>query len=41
MVKIEKLNKYFNRRKPNQIHIINNVSLELGQTVSEVFFTKM
>ena len=32
MVKIEKLNKYFNRRKPNQIHIINNVSLELGQT---------
>lgn len=32
MVKIERLNKYFNRRKPNQIHIINNISLELGQT---------
>lgn len=30
MIKIEKVNKYFNHRKKNQIHIINNTSLELG-----------
>lgn len=30
MIKIEKVNKYFNRRKRNQIHIINNTSLELA-----------
>ena len=30
MVKIEKVNKYFNRRRKNEIHIINNASLELG-----------
>lgn len=29
MVKLEKVNKYFNRRKNSQIHIINNTSLEL------------
>ena len=28
MVKIEKVNKYFNRRKKNQIHVINNTTLE-------------
>lgn len=32
MVRLEKVNKYFNRRKPNQIHIINNTSLELEKT---------
>jgi len=32
MIEIEKVNKYFNRRKRNQIHIINNTSLELGNT---------
>lgn len=32
MIKIQKVNKYFNRRKRNQIHIINNTSLELGST---------
>lgn len=32
MVKLEKVNKYFNRRKANQIHIINNTSLELEDT---------
>lgn len=32
MIKIQKLNKYFNRRKRNEIHIINNTSLELGDT---------
>lgn len=32
MIKIEKVNKYFNRRKRNQIHIINNTSLELAST---------
>ena len=28
MVKIEKINKYFNKRRKNKIHIINNTSLE-------------
>lgn len=30
MIKIDNVNKYFNRRKRNQIHIINNTSLEFG-----------
>lgn len=30
MIEIKKVNKYFNRRKRNQIHIINNTSLEFG-----------
>ena len=29
MIKLEKVNKYFNRRRRNEIHIINNTSLEL------------
>lgn len=29
MIKIEKLNKYFNKGKQNEIHVINDVSLEL------------
>ncbi len=29
MIKIEKLNKYYNRHKKNQIHVINETSLEL------------
>ena len=29
MVKLEKVNKYFNRGKRNEIHVINNTSLEL------------
>lgn len=29
MIKIEKVNKYFNRRRKNEIHIIDNTSLEL------------
>ena len=29
MIKINKLNKYYNRRKRNQIHVINNTTLEL------------
>lgn len=32
MIKIQNANKYFNRRKKNQIHVINNTSLELGET---------
>jgi len=28
VVKLEKVNKYFNRRKKNEIHIINNTSIE-------------
>ena len=30
MIKLEKVDKYFNRFKRNQIHVINNTSLELG-----------
>ena len=29
MIRIEKLNKYYNRHKRNQIHVIDNTSLEL------------
>ena len=29
MVKLEKVNKYFNKHRRNQIHIINNTSIEL------------
>jgi putative ABC transport system permease protein len=29
MIQLEKVNKYFNRRKKNEIHVINNVSLKL------------
>ncbi len=32
MLKIELLNKYFNRHKKNQIHVINNTSLELDNS---------
>jgi len=29
MVKLEKVNKFFNKRKQNEIHVINNTSLEM------------
>lgn len=32
MIKIVKVNKYFNRFKPNQKHVINNTSIEFGKT---------
>lgn len=32
MVRLEKVNKYFNRRKKNEIHIINNTSLTFEDT---------
>lgn len=32
MIKLEKVNKYFNRHKKNQIHVINNTSLEFGDS---------
>ncbi len=32
MIKLEKVNKYFNRHKKNQIHVIDNTSLELPDT---------
>ena len=32
MIKLEGVNKYFNRHKRNEIHVINNVSLELENT---------
>ena len=31
MIKIENANKYFNRHKRNEIHVINNTSLEFGE----------
>ena len=32
MIKITNLNKYFYRNKPNQIHVINDVTLEFPET---------
>ena len=32
MIKLVKVNKYFNRFKRNQIHVINKTSLEFGNT---------
>lgn len=32
MIRLENVNKYFNRFKRNQIHVINNTSLELGES---------
>ena len=32
MIKIENINKYFNRYKKNQIHVIDNTSLTIGDT---------
>lgn len=32
MITLKKLNKYYNRHKKNEIHVINNTSLELGDT---------
>lgn len=32
MIKLQNVNKYFNRHKKNEIHVINNVSLELEST---------
>ncbi len=32
MIKLDKVNKYFNRFKRNQIHVINRTSLEFGDS---------
>ena len=32
MIEISKVNKYFNRYKKNQIHVINNISLKMEDT---------
>ena len=32
MVRLEKVNKYFNKRKQNEIHVIKNTSLEMEST---------
>ena len=32
MIKLEKVNKYYNRYKKNEIHVINNTSLKLDNT---------
>ena len=29
MIRLEKVEKYFNKKKKNEIHVINNTSLEL------------
>ena len=31
MIRLEKVNKYYNKGKKNQIHVIDNTSLELGE----------
>ncbi|MCD6482211.1 MAG: ATP-binding cassette domain-containing protein, partial [Candidatus Izimaplasma sp.] len=31
MIKINKLNKYYNRKKSNEIHVINDITLELPE----------
>ena len=30
MVRLEHVNKYFNKRKKNEIHVINDTSLEIA-----------
>ena len=37
MIAIRGLNKFFNKGKQNQIHVINNVDLELPDTVSDMY----
>ena len=32
MIRLEKVNKFFNRGKKNQIHVINDTTLELADT---------
>lgn len=32
MIKIEKLNKYFNKGKRNELHVLNDIDLEFGRT---------
>ena len=32
MIKIENINKYFNRHKKNELHVINDTSLEFENT---------
>ena len=32
MIEISKVNKYFNRHRKNQIHVINNISLNMENT---------
>ena len=32
MIILDNVNKYFNKNRKNQIHVINNTSLELGET---------
>ena len=32
MIKLHNVNKYFNKRRANEIHVINNTSLELPES---------
>ena len=38
MIKVTNLNKYYNRKKNNEIHVINDVSLTLPGTGLITFF---
>jgi len=38
MIRISELNKYFNKGKQNEIHVINDISLELPETGMVAFF---
>ena len=32
MVRLEQVNKYFNKRKKNELHVIDDTSLEMGSS---------
>ena len=32
MLEVKNLNKYYNKKKSNQIHVINNTTFKLGST---------
>ena len=40
MIKINSLNKYFNKGKQNEIHVINDISLELPSNGMVAIFGK-
>ena len=40
MIKIQGLNKFFNKGKQNQIHVINDISLDLPRSGMVAIFGK-
>ena len=40
MIRIEKLHKFFNKGRQNEIHVINDVNLELGERGMVAIFGK-